>query len=62
LYIYRTEYLEHGIISLCPKMQEGVIVSKMMKGKVKLQKSARLQRINTYGKTEITLELFQLSE
>ena len=46
-------------------MQEGVIVSKMMKGQVKLQKSARLQRINTYGKTygtEITLELVQLSE
>lgn len=57
--------MKHGIISLWPKMQEGVIVSKMMKGKVKLRKSARLQRINTYGKTpetEITLELVQLSE
>ena len=55
--------MEHGIISLCPKMQEGVILSKMMQGKVKLQKAARLQRINTCGKThetEITLELVQL--
>lgn len=37
IFIGLSQYLKHGIISLWPKMQEGVIVSKMMKGKVKLQ-------------------------
>lgn len=50
IFIGLSQYLKHGIISLWPKMQEGVIVSKMMKVKSKITKIARLQRVNTYGK------------